>query len=94
MKLYYSPGICSMSPHIVLCEAGVPYTLERVDIKAHVTENGADYYKINEKGAVPYLIMDNGEGLSEGVAIVQYIADQKPDSGLAPKNGTLERVRC
>jgi len=93
MKLYYSPGACSLSPHIVLREAGLTFDLEKVDLKSKKTESGKDFQTINAKSAVPFLVLDNGEGLSEGPAIVQYLADQKPDTGLAPKGGTFERVR-
>jgi glutathione S-transferase len=93
MKLYYAPGACSLSPHIVAEEAGVPLDLVKVDLKAHTLEDGSDYHKINPKGSVPALILDNGELLTEGPAIVQYIADQKPASGLAPECGTLPRYR-
>ena len=93
MKLYYTPGACSIHPHIALCEAGIPHTIERVDLKAKKTESGADYLAINPKGYIPALQLDNGQVLAEGVAIVQYIADQKPESGLAPKAGTMERYR-
>ena len=93
MKLYYSPGACSLSPHIVLREAGIPFDLEKTSTKDKTTASGADYWKINTKGYVPALQLDNGEVLTEGPAIVQYIADQKPESGLAPKAGTMERYR-
>jgi glutathione S-transferase len=93
MKLYYSPGACSLSPHIVLLEAGLNFTAEKVDLKTKKTETGADFTKVNSKGAVPALIMDDGTLLTEGAAIVQYVADQKPQSGLAPASGTLERYR-
>jgi glutathione S-transferase len=94
MKLYYSPGACSLSPHIVLLEAGLPFTMEKVDIKkTKRTETGADYTTINSKGAVPALQFDDGRVLTEGSAIVQYLADQKPGSGLAPPAGSLERYR-
>jgi glutathione S-transferase len=93
MKLYYSPGTCSLSPHIVLLEMGLPFTAERVDIRGKKTAAGADYLTINSKGAVPALELDNGEVLTEGAAIGQYLADRKPDSGLAPAAGTLERYR-
>jgi glutathione S-transferase len=92
MKLYYSPGACSLSPHIVLREAGLKFDLERVDLAAKkLKESGADYLPINPKGQVPVLQLDDGDKLTEGPAIVQYIADQKPDSGLAPANGTRQR---
>ena len=91
MKLYYSPGACSLSPHIVALEAGIQLQLEKVDGKAKRTESGADLWLVNPKGYVPVLELDSGEVLTEGPAIVQYLADQKPDSGLAPANGTLPR---
>ncbi|MFN0299461.1 MAG: glutathione transferase GstA [Burkholderiales bacterium] len=93
MKLYYTPGACSISPHIALCEAGLAHEIEKVDLKEKKTASGANYLAINPKGYIPALQLDNGEVLVEGVAIVQYIADQKPDSGLAPKAGTMERYR-
>jgi len=93
MKLYYAPGACSLSPHIVLREAGIAFDLERVDLKTHRTANGADFHAVNAKGYVPVLELDGGERLTEGPAIVQYIADLKPESGLAPKAGTLARYR-
>ena len=93
MKLYYTPGACSLSPHIVLHEAGLPFEAEKVDLKSKTTESGADFAAVNPKGAVPALQLDDGEVLTEGVAIVQYLADQKPESGLAPQNGTLPRYR-
>lgn len=93
MKLYYSPGACSLSPHIVLRETGAAFDLERVDLATRKTESGADYAAINPKGYVPALTLDNGEALTEGAAIVQYLADQAPHSGLAPASGTLPRAR-
>ncbi|HTO59315.1 MAG TPA: glutathione transferase GstA [Pseudomonadales bacterium] len=93
MKLYYSPGACSLSPHIVAREAGVPIEFEKVDLRAHKTEKGADYMKINPKGYVPALGLDDGSVLTEGPAIVQYLADQKPASKLAPAAGTVDRYR-
>jgi glutathione S-transferase len=93
MKLYYSPGACSLSPHIVACEAGVALKLEKVDLQTKLTEGGADFTKVNPKGYVPALQLDNGEFLTEGPAIVQYLADQKPASQLAPAPGTLDRYR-
>jgi glutathione S-transferase len=93
MKLYYAPGACSLSPHIVLREAGLSADLEQVDLRAKKTKGGSDYTSINPKGQVPALILDDGQLLTEGPAIVQYLADQKPDSGLAPRNGTVERYR-
>jgi len=93
MKLYFSAASCSLASNIALHEAGISYDLTKVDLKTHTTEDGADFYAIHDKGYVPYIVMDNGQGLSEGVAILQYIADQKPESALAPKAGTLERYR-
>src|ERR1700722_11052172 len=93
MKLYYSPGACSLSPHIVLLEAGLPHTLEKVDFATKKTSTGADFFKINSKGVVPALELDDGQVLTEGPAIVQSLADQKSDSGLAPRAGTFERYR-
>jgi glutathione S-transferase len=93
MKLYYSPGACSLSPHIVLLEAGLPYTLVKTDLKTKKTAGGADYLTINSKGTVPALELDDGRVLTEGPAIVQYLADQTPESGLAPRAGTFERYQ-
>jgi glutathione S-transferase len=93
MKLYYSPGACSLSPHIVLREAGLPFTLALASTKTHKLADGTDYYGINPKGYVPLLELDSGERLSEGPVIVQYIADQVPDRKLAPANGTMARYR-
>jgi glutathione S-transferase len=91
MKLFYTKGACSLSPHIVLQEAGIPFELVSVDLKTHTTEDGKNYYDINEKGYVPALQLDNGDVLTEGVAIVQYVADLAKGSGLAPENGTIDR---
>ena len=93
MKLYYSPGACSLSPHIALHEAGLAYTPVLASTKSHKLQDGTDYYTINALGYVPVLELDNGERLREGPAIVQYIADQVPDKQLAPANGTLARYR-
>jgi glutathione S-transferase len=93
MKLYYAPGACSLSPHIVAREAGIAIELEKVDLRAHKTENGEDFMAVNPKGYVPALKLDDGSVLTEGPAIVQYLADQKPASKLAPAAGTLERYR-
>jgi glutathione S-transferase len=93
MKLYYSPGACSLSPHIVLEEAGIAYEPVLASTKTHKLQDGTDYYTINPKGYVPLLELDNGERLSEGPAIVQYIADQVPAKKLAPANGTMARYR-
>src|SRR5712664_4976583 len=86
MKLFYAPGACSLSPHIVSREAGIPVELQKVDLKAKKYDGGADYTKINAKGYVPALQLDSGQVLTEGPAIVQYLADQKPDARLAPKS--------
>ena len=93
MKLYFSPGSCSLSPHIVLREAGHTFDLEQVNNQEKKTKSGTDDWSINGKGQVPVLELDNGERLTEGAVIVQYLADQKPAAGLAPANGTMERVR-
>jgi glutathione S-transferase len=93
MKLYFSPGACSLSPHIVLREAKLKFDLEKVDTKAQKTASGEDYSRINPKGAVPAIKLDNGQVLTEGPAIVQYIADQAPNSNLIPKAGTFERYK-
>src|SRR5579859_7083167 len=93
MKLYYSPGACSLSPHIALLEAGLPYDLVKVDLRAKKLENGDDYLKVNPKGQVPALALDNGELITEGPVIVQMIADKAPDKKLAPASGTNERYR-
>lgn len=93
MKLYYAPGACSLSPHIVARELGLPIQLQKVNTKDKTMEGGGDFWKVNPRGYVPVLELDNGEKLTEGPAIVQYLADQKPESGLAPRNGTMERYR-
>lgn len=93
MKLYYAPGACSLSPHIVALEAGIPLQMEKVDTKAKRTAHDQDYWQINPKGYVPALALDDGELLTEGPTIVQYLADLKPESGLAPASGTLARYR-
>ena len=93
MKLYYSPGACSLSPHIVVSEAGLPVELEQVNLAEHKTATGQDYMSVNPKGYVPALRLDDGSILTEGPAIVQYLADQKPASGLAPAAGTIDRYR-
>ena len=93
MKLYYSPGACSLSPHIALLEAGLPYDLVKVDLKAKKLENGDDYLKVNPKGQVPALGLDNGELMTEGPVIVQMIADKVAGKNLAPAIGTAERYR-
>jgi glutathione S-transferase len=93
MKLYYAPGACSLSPHIALYESGLPFEAEAVDIRAKLTASGADYRQVNPKGAVPALGLDSGEVLTEGAAIVQYIADMAPARKLAPPAGSFERYR-
>jgi glutathione S-transferase len=93
MKLYYSPGACSLSPHIALKEAGLPFDLVRVDLKAKKLEDGSDYNAINPKGQVPALGLDSGDLLTEGAVIVQMIADTAPQKNLAPANGTSERYK-
>lgn len=93
MKLYYAPGACSLSPHIVLCEAGLKFEPVKADLKTHKLEQGTDFYSITPKGQVPVLELDNGERLTEGPVIVQYIADQVPDKKLAPAAGTMQRYR-
>jgi glutathione S-transferase len=93
MQLYYSPGACSLASHITLLEAGLRAELKRADVRTKKLEDGSDYLAVNSKGAVPALKLDNGQVLTEGVAIMQYLADQKPESNLAPRNGTLERYR-
>ncbi|GAC1302099.1 MAG: glutathione transferase GstA [Steroidobacteraceae bacterium] len=93
MKLYYATGTCSLSPHIVLLEADLPFTVEKVDLAAKKTDQGRDYFTVNPKGAVPALELDDGQVLTEGPAVIQYLADQKPDSGLAPRTGTFERYQ-
>lgn len=93
MKLYYSPGACSLSPHIVLREAGLAFELERVDLKTKTTATGTDYRTVNPKGYVPALRLDDGSILTEGPAVIQYLADRVPEKRLAPAAGTLERYR-
>lgn len=93
MKLYYSPGACSLSPHIVATEAGIALELVRVDTATKTISREGDFWAVNPKGYVPALELDDGQVLTEGPAIVQFLADQKPDSGLAPANGSFERVR-
>ena len=93
MKLFYSPGACSLSPHIVLREAGVDVALERVDLKSKTTERGTDFTTINPKGQVPTLQLDSGEILTEGPVIVQYIAELNPAAGLTGAPGSMTRWR-
>jgi glutathione S-transferase len=91
MKLYYSPGACSLSPHIVIRELGLPVELEKTDLAAKKTAKGADFLGINPKGQVPTLELDDGQILTEGPAIVQYLADRKPEAGLLPAAGSMDR---
>jgi len=93
MKLYYAPETCSLSPHIVLRELGLPFTLVRVDNRTKTTADGDDFLAVNPKGYVAALQLDDGRVLTEGPAILQYLADLQPEAGLAPANGTWERAR-
>ena len=93
MKLYYSPGACSLSPHIILNEGGFRFDKERVDLATKKTETGADYTAINSDGYVPALLLDDGQVLTEGPAIIQYLADRVPEKNLVPPPNTLERYR-
>ncbi|HZD53482.1 MAG TPA: glutathione transferase GstA [Woeseiaceae bacterium] len=93
MKLYYSPGACSLSPHIVAIEAGIPLELVRVDTRTKTMRKDGDFWAVNPKGYVPALELEDGAVLTEGPAVVQYLADLRPEAALAPANGTLERVR-
>ncbi|HXR58441.1 MAG TPA: glutathione transferase GstA [Burkholderiales bacterium] len=92
MNLYYAPGACSLAPHIVMREAGFPVELKKVDLKAKQFEGG-DYKSVNGKGYVPAVKLDDGTVLTEAPVIMQYLADQKPDAGLAPKAGSMDRYR-
>lgn len=92
MKLYFSPGACSLAPHIALHEIGLPFDGLKVDLKAHKVADGTDYYSVNPKGYVPVLELDNGERLTEAAVVLQYIADRKPGT-LAPVFGSIERYR-
>jgi glutathione S-transferase len=93
MKLYFSPGACSLSPHIVANESGIPLTLVKVDTTTKTIARDGDFWEINPKGYVPALELDDGQLLTEGPAIVQYLADLAPAAALAPANGSFERVR-
>ena len=93
MKLYYSPGACSLSPHIVARELGLALELKKVNTKDKTVEGGGDFWKMNARGYVPALELDNGQVLTEGPVIVQYLADLKPEAGLAPRPGSFERYR-
>lgn len=93
MRLYFTPGACSLAPHIALREAGLDFELEQVDLQTKRTKSGADYTEVNPKGYVPALRLDDGQVLTEAATILQYVADQKPESGLAPAPGSIERYR-
>src|SRR5262249_34913357 len=92
-KLYYARGACSLAPHIALCESGLPFELDRVDLRAKRTSSGKDYLTINSKGYVPALETDGGEILTEAPVVLQWIADQAPEAHLAPPYGTIARYR-
>ncbi len=94
MKLFYKPGACSLSPHIVLYEMGLDFSAQRVDLVSKKTETGEDFLKINPKGQVPALLLDDGNLLTEGVAIIQYLGDKKPDRNMIAPVGTLLRYRA
>ena len=93
MKLFYSTGACSLSPHIVAEEAGIELQLQKVDVKTKTISTTGDFFAVNPKGYVPALQLDDGEVLTEGPTIVQYLADLKPEKGLAPRAGTMDRYR-
>jgi glutathione S-transferase len=93
MKLYFAPGACSLSPHIIVREAGLNIDLEQVNNQEKKTKSGQDFWTVNPKGQVPVLELDNGEKLTEGPVVVQYLADQKPASGLLPPVGSMDRYR-
>lgn len=93
MKLYYATATCSLAPHIALCEAGLPFTLVKYDMKSTLLADGTPLAQVNEKGFVPVLELDSGERLTEVAAVLQYIGDQQPGSGLAPPAGTMARYR-
>lgn len=93
MKLYFSPGACSLAPHIALREAGLDFEAVRTNTREKTTADGADFLRLNPKGYVPALLLDDGELLTEGPAILQYIGDRRPESGLVPAPGTMERYR-
>jgi glutathione S-transferase len=93
MKLYFSPGTCSLSPHIALRESGLPFELVKTEMRSKETADGSDFLRLNPKGYVPALVLDDGEVLTEGPAIVQYIADLAPQQGLAPAPGSMGRYR-
>ena len=93
MKLYYSPGACSLASHIALHESGLPFEIDKLNVPTKTTASGEDFMRINPKGYVPTIQLDDGNVLTEGAVILQYIADQNPASGLAPKQGSMERYR-
>jgi glutathione S-transferase len=93
MKLYFSPGACSLSPHIVAHELGLPLEIERVDLGKKITASGVDFRTINPKGYVPTLVLDDGTVMCEAAALSQYLGDRKPEAGLIPAHGTIERYR-
>lgn len=94
MKLYYTPGACSLAPHIVLCELGLPHELVRVDLKTHTLPDGSDYYVVNPKGYVPALELEYDQVLTEDAVVLQYLAELKADAGLLPPAGSMERWRA
>jgi glutathione S-transferase len=94
MKLYYAPGACSLAVNIALHEAGIVFDLERVDSKTKVTKSGENFWDVNPKGVVPVLTLDGGGTLTEVVALLQYVSDQKPEAGLMPKSGTMDHYRA
>jgi glutathione S-transferase len=94
MKLYFAPGACSLAVNIALHEASIPFDLERVDNKAKVTKGGENFWDVNPKGVVPVAKLDNGETLTEAAALLQYVADRKPELGLMPKAGTMDYYRA
>jgi glutathione S-transferase len=94
MKLYFASGACSLSPNIALREAGLPFDLERVDLRTKITASGEDFRAVNPKGYVPALKLDDGQILTEGAVVVQWVGDQKPESGLIPPAGTFARYRA
>lgn len=93
MKLYISPGVCSLAPHIALIAAGLPFSLERVNMKTKAIASGGDFRDINDKGALPALQLDDGRVLTEAAVLLQYVADQAPGANLAPAYGTFERYQ-